>query len=136
MHRYSNWSQELKNIYDDLPELRIIHLLNDADVLALLQKTNKVYLHHPNLAYSLVDETADAGSQRETFFLNQVGFGHRVNYPDRGDFLVDDKFTFEVGGKSKTASQIMGIDKAWLTLDGIETGHSNTIPLWLFGFLY
>ena len=53
-----------------------------------------------------------------------------------GDFLVDYHITFKVGGKNKDATQIQGIEHAWLALDYIEIGTGNRIPLWLFGFLY
>jgi hypothetical protein len=59
-----------------------------------------------------------------------------VNYTDRGDFLINRKWIFEIGGKSKSDAQIRNIPKAYLALDDIETGFKNQIPLWLFGFLY
>jgi hypothetical protein len=62
--------------------------------------------------------------------------GHSVRVPARGDFLVDETLTFEVGGKNKDGSQIKEIDNSWLALDNIEIGQGNRIPLWLFGFLY
>ncbi len=34
---------------------------------------------------------------REAFFINQLSHGHILTYPKRGDFLIDDKFLFEVG---------------------------------------
>jgi hypothetical protein len=49
---------------------------------------------------------------------------------------VNNKYTFEVGGPSKTNKQIAGIQNSYLAKDNIETGHLNTVPLWLFGFLY
>ncbi len=52
-----------------------------------------------------------------------------------GDFLVDTKFTFEVGGKNKSFDQIKGITNSYLALDDIETGLGAKIPLWLFGFI-
>jgi len=30
---------------------------------------------------------------------------HKLNSPQYGDFVVDDKFTFEVGGKTKKKRQ-------------------------------
>ena len=42
-------------------------------------------------------------------FINQLSNAHRLTYPKRGDFMVDDRYLFEIG---------------------------NKIPLWLFGFLY
>lgn len=79
----------------------------------------------------------DAGCERETFFLNQLrAAGHIVAYPSRGDFTVDDRWLFEVGGAGKGFSQIKDIPDSFIAADGIETGHGNKIPLWLFGFLY
>lgn len=49
---------------------------------------------------------------------------------------IDNTFTFEVGGKNKTGMQIKDINNSYLVKDGIEIGSGNSIPLWLFGFLY
>ena len=120
--------------------------LNDASMIntlysskkgiTLLTKPEKIYLHHPNLMSCLAANRADMGNMRESFFLNQVVHLHKVQYPDQADFLVDDKWLFETGGKNKEKKQIQGHANAYLALDGIETGYGNTIPLWLFGFLY
>ncbi|MBL0707481.1 MAG: hypothetical protein JJW00_00325 [Sulfurimonas sp.] len=59
-----------------------------------------------------------------------------MHYHHQGDFLVDDKTVLAVGGKSKDAKQITGLKNAYLAIDDIESGYDNTIPLWLFGFLY
>lgn len=53
-----------------------------------------------------------------------------------GDFMVDDVYTFEIGGPSKTTEQIKGVPNAWIVSDGIKEGTVKKIPLWLFGFLY
>lgn len=120
--------------------------LNDASMIntlysskkgmTLLTKPEKIYLHHPNLMSCLAANRADVGNMRESFFLNQVVYLHKVQYPDQADFLVDDKWLFEIGGKNKGKKQIQGHANSYLALDGIETGYGNTIPLWLFGFLY
>ncbi len=78
----------------------------------------------------------EAGTIRETFFNSQLNVLHHVRLPREGDFLVDDTFVFEIGGKSKTAAQIQNLSNAFLVLDDIENGVFNRIPLWLFGFLY
>ena len=59
-----------------------------------------------------------------------------VKYPRRGDFLVDDKYLFEVGGKGKNFDQISDEPDSFLALDDIEVGHGNRIPLWMFGLLF
>ena len=71
----------------------------------------------------------------EPFFLNQLAENHSITYPDKGDFIIDDKYLFEIGGKNKTKKQIAGIKNAYIVADNIEHGASQ-IPLWLFGFLY
>ena len=59
-----------------------------------------------------------------------------VCYPAKGDFLVDGKYLFEVGGANKTLEQIKDVPDSFLAVDNTEIGYRNRIPLWLFGFLY
>ena len=47
---------------------------------------------------ALTQKAPDKGNLRETFFLNQLNVKHKVTYPKSGDFLVDEKYTFEIGG--------------------------------------
>lgn len=101
-----------------------------------LNKPDKLYLNNTNLMYALSDTFPDKGNLRESFFLNQLSVKHKVTYPNKGDFLVDNKYIFEIGGKSKTSKQIAGLDNAFVAADDIEYRYKNTIPLWLFGFLY
>ena len=61
---------------------------------------------------------------------------HTLKIPQKGDFLVDDKMLFEIGGKNKNFSQIKNIKNSFLAIDDIEIGFGNRIPLWIFGFLY
>ena len=80
---------------------------------------------------------ADVGTMRETFFLNQLrGAGHDVKYPPRGDFKVDGRWLFEVGGAGKGFSQIADEPDSYVVNDDVEIGFGSKIPLWLFGFLY
>ena len=59
-----------------------------------------------------------------------------VSYPAQGDFVVDGRYLFEVGGEKKRFTQIKDICESYVVSDNIETGTGNRIPLWLFGFLY
>jgi predicted AAA+ superfamily ATPase len=121
-----------------LDESDLLHHLNrDTAGIALLQKPDKIYLGNPNLAFALSSGSSpDRGNMRETFFLTQLMEGHHLTYPDEGDFLVDGKYLFEIGGKNKTSVQIKGKNYAFLAVDDTEYGQKNRIPLWLFGFLY
>ncbi|WP_343562096.1 hypothetical protein [Sphingobacterium sp.] len=91
---------------------------------------------YTNLSFLFAYENVNRGNLRETFFVNQLVFQQQVNFTNQGDFIVDEKYTIEIGGKNKSRKQIQGIEKAYIVADGIEFGYLNKIPLWLFGFLY
>jgi hypothetical protein len=61
---------------------------------------------------------------------------HKITASLQADFLVNEKYTFEIGGKSKTRKQLKEIPNSFVAADNIEVGNGKTIPLWLFGFLY
>jgi predicted AAA+ superfamily ATPase len=105
--------------------------------MAILQKPEKIYLNNPNLVSVLSVTEPDKGNLRETFFINQVQVSRTLHYPEKGDFIVDGKWIFEVGGKNKSDVQIKGLDQAFVVRDDVEFPVSfDTLPLWLFGFLY
>jgi len=112
------------------------HLYKSVSGTNKLQKPNKIYLDNTNLAYTLAESNTDIGNMRETFFLNQISYNHTVEYPNNGDFLVDKKFLFEIGGKSKTNQQIKQSKNSFVVADNIEYGLGNKIPLWQFGMMY
>ena len=126
--------------------MRYLILLEKADLLIRLQtssyginkmnKPEKIYLNNPNLVNALADNLSNQGTLRETFFINQLRVLHSVNWSDKSDFLVDNKYTFEIGGKNKNSKQITGIENSFIAADNIEYAQNNKIPLWLFGFLY
>lgn len=120
-----------------LEEAHIIrNLYKDAKGITKLQKPNKIFLENTNLQYALSPSQANRGNIRETFFLNQVSVKHTIEYIEGTDFLVDHHHVFEVGGKSKNKRQIRGVENSYLVVDDVEYGLGNSIPLWLFGFLY
>jgi len=110
-------------------------LSKDAKGNQILRKPNKVFLDNTNLPYCF-SATPNTGTLRETFFANQVANKHVLTFPDKGDFKVDETRVFEIGGKNKPKAQLKNVPDAYFALDDIETGFGNTIPLWLFGFLY
>ena len=67
--------------------------------------------------------------------MTNLTYQHALSYPKSGDFLVDQRHVFEVGGPNKSGKQIAGT-AGFLAIDQIEIGYQNRIPLWLFGFLY
>lgn len=112
------------------------NLQKEAKGSVKLQKPAKIYLENTNLMFVLSPSNANTGNARETFFANQVGYKNKLNYHEKTDFLVNNVYAFEIGGKDKTNKQIVGIENSFIVADGIEYGYQNKIPLWLFGFLY
>lgn len=101
----------------------------------LLNKPDKIYLENLNL-YNILCSDKNSGSIRESFFVSQIKIKHNVKYSNIGDFIVDGKYIFEIGGKNKSFKQIKDIDNSYIIADNLEIGFGNKIPLWLFGFLY
>ena len=113
----------------------IIHISHEAKRFKSIRKPDKLYLANTNL-FNALCINKDIGTVRETFFASMIGYNNSIFYNEKTDFLVNEKYHFEVGGKNKDFSQIRNINNAYLAIDGIELGYQNKIPLWLFGFLY
>jgi len=119
----------------------VLWLSRDPTGINYMNKPDKLYLHNTNLSFAFNPTQANRGNIRETSFLNQLAVRHTVNLPVQGDFFVDQKWTFEIGGKSKGGKskggkQIRDIRDSYVVRDAIEVAYDNVIPLWLFGFLY
>lgn len=125
--------------------LRMLYALDKAQILTLLSskaksykylyKPDKIFLNNTNLMNALCPNV-DKGNERETFFVCQMHVTKDVKRPKNGDFLIDDKYLFEVGGKNKTFNQIADIPNSYLAIDNTEVGFGCRIPLWMFGFSY
>ena len=101
-----------------------------------LSKPEKLFLGDTNLMNALAPNT-NSGAIRETFFASQLrAAAHKIVAPLAGDFCVNDRYLFEIGGPGKGFEQIKDIPDSYVAQDGVETGFGNKIPLWLFGFLY
>jgi len=101
----------------------------------IFSKPSKLYLNNTNLNYAYCD-TMEVGTLRESFFANQLHSKHELKYAKRGDFLVDETVTVEIGGKNKGFEQIKDLPNSYVVADDIEIGFEKKVPLWLFGFLY
>jgi predicted AAA+ superfamily ATPase len=122
-------------LLDLLHQAKLIKLLNaESEKLSYLQKPEKIFLENTNFVYLFADGKANIGSIRETFFFNQLSQIHRVSASKFGDFMVDEKYTFEVGGPNKNFQQIKGVPNSYLAID-VENSVGNKVPLWLFGML-
>ncbi len=140
----------MSNLYNELETdrnqgLKMLYALEKAGLLTLLSdkpkhidkpsRPEKIFLDNSNLMYAYATKP-NIGTVRETFFLSQLAVDHFVTYPVSGDFLVDGKYLFEVGGRKKSFEQIKDMADSYLAVDDTEIGHHNRIPLWMFGLLY
>lgn len=104
-----------------------------------IRKPGKLYFENSNLLLTIagsIKTEAETGTLRETFFVNQLSQNHKISLHEKCDFVIDEKYHFEIGGPSKKEKQISGVESSYLAIDGIETGFQKRIPLYLFGFLY
>lgn len=101
----------------------------------LLNKPDKIYLENTNL-YNILCSNQNIGSIRESFFVSQLKTVSSIKYSEIGDFVVDDRYIFEIGGKSKSFDQIKDLKNSFVVADDIEVGFASKIPLWIFGLLY
>ena len=111
------------------------HIVFEGKRFKSLQKPDKLYLANSTLFNVLCIEPK-IGTIRESFFTSQVGVNSSIYYVERGDFLIDEKYTVEIGGKNKGFEQIKDIQNSFVIADDIEIGFKNRVPLYLFGFLY
>ena len=103
---------------------------------AIIKKPEKIYLDNPNMFQALCS-ASDIGTLRESFFSGIIcNAGYSVMASKKGDFIVDGRYTFEVGGRGKSFKQIKDMDSSYVVADDVEVGNGNKIPLYLFGFLY
>ncbi len=127
----------LLSLLNYLEKAEIIYQLyrNSQDVSSLA-KPEKIFMHNTNLLNVISKNNYNIGNIRETFFLNQLSTTQIVRYSKETDFVVDNKYNFEIGDKNKQQKQIKNLSNAYVVKDNIENGIANIIPLWIFGFLY
>lgn len=131
----SSREQGLKMLYA-LERASLINLITtEPKNVKSLVKPNKILLGNPNLMYAL-SPIAEIGTIREAFFVNQLSAIAEVLYPNKGDFYVNRKYLFEVGGRKKSFEQIKDEPNSFLAVDATEIGNFSRIPLWMFGLLY
>ena len=121
-----------------LGDAKVLNLLySDKKKIGKLSKPDKVYLENPNRMYALAPTKVEVGTLRETFAVGCLSESHNVEYgKTQGDFKVDAKYTFEIGGRSKDFSQIAGVKDSYVFADDWDMPDGAKLPLWMLGFLY
>lgn len=127
---------ELAQYLEYLEKAELVSVLRmKASGDAIMRKMDKLYLHNPNLMFTLVGGEPNSGNVRETMFLCWTKQSFDVVESPISDFEIDGR-TFEVGGRKKGKKQIEQAVDGYVVADDIEYAFQNKIPLWMFGFLY
>ena len=121
-----------------LGDAKVLNLLySDKKKIGKLTKPDKIYMENTNLMYALAPTKVEVGTLRETFAISALSDSHSVEYGKaQGDFKVDAKYTFEIGGRNKTFSQIAGVKDSYIFADDWDMPDGAKLPLWMLGFLY
>ena len=121
-----------------LGDAKILNLLySDKKKIGKLSKPDKVYLENPNIMYALAPTKVEIGTLREVFAVGSLSETHTIEYgKSQGDFNVDGKYTFEIGGRNKNFTQIAGIKDSYIFADDWDIPDGAKLPLWMLGFLY
>ena len=121
-----------------LGDAKVLNLLySDKKKIGKLTKPDKVYLENPNILYALAPAKLEIGTLRETFAINSLSESHIVEYgKTQGDFKIDNKYTFEIGGRGKDFTQIAGLKDSYIFADNWDIPEGSKLPLWMLGFLY
>ena len=125
--------------------MKLFSLLSQAAILRTLSdpgtqpkraaKPEKILFDNPSVMQAL-GIIHKIGTVRESFVASMLSVCGELYAAKEGDFLLDRKYLFEVGGKNKGFSQIADRPDSYVIADNIETGFGNKIPAWLLGFLY
>ena len=125
--------------------MKFFTLLNEGAILRTLTdgttqpkraaKPEKILFDNPSVMQAL-GIIHKIGTVRESFVASMLSAAGQLHTPEAGDFLLDRKYLFEVGGRNKGFSQIADRPDSYVVAADIETGFGNKIPMWLLGFLY
>lgn len=115
----------------------LLHLIyTDNKSVTKMQKPDKIFIHNTNMLSAFAQQCL-VGTVRECFVVNQLSVKHTVEYGKTvGDFKVDGKLTFEVGGEGKSFEQIADIPNSYILADHLEFPVGKKLPIWLVGLTY
>ena len=121
-----------------LGDAKVLNLLySGTKKVGKLSKPDKVYLENPNIMYALAPTKVEIGTLREVFAVGSLSVSHTVEYGKaQGDFKIDGRYTFEIGGRNKNFTQIAGVKDSYIFADDWDMPDGAKLPLWMLGFLY
>ena len=93
-------------------------------------------MYNPNLMYCIYPIVANRQDIMETFFVNMLWKDHCVNQGNRdGAYIINGKHHFHVMSANNIRRTRNSSEQIYATYD-LNIGHTNKVPLWMFGLLY
>mgnify|MGYP003294296943 CR=1 FL=1 len=94
------------------------------------KKPARIMMHNPNLMYSIYPSVADNRDVLDTFIVNSLWKDHVVNVGGRrSGYMVDNDLQLKI-------PSVRNISQTVCEVTDTENGRTETVPVWLFGFLY
>lgn len=119
----------------------LLHAMEQTGLIRIVRKRSdnaamsigaKMLLADPSVYYALAGME---GNTREAYVVCAFESAGRVVYADsderRGDFVLDDGTTVEVGGRGKSRKQA-----DWVIRDGADIAGQGVVPLWMLGMMW
>lgn len=99
------------------------------------KKPAKVIMNNSNLIYAIYPIQGEQQDVMETFFVNALIKGHKINEGNKqGNYIIDETKKFRVCDAENTKMRLNS--DTYYARYNTEVGKDNKIPLWLLGFLY
>ena len=99
------------------------------------KKPAKVIMNNSNLIYAIYPIQVEQQDVMETFFVNALIKGHKINEGNKqGNYIIDETKKFRVCDAENTKMRLNS--DTYYARYNREVGKDNKIPLWLLGFLY
>ncbi|MBO5960821.1 MAG: ATP-binding protein [Paludibacteraceae bacterium] len=122
----------IMNYIKYLQDARLLNLLYPKDGM-FPKKPSRVFLHNTNLLYAVSVAKPDELSVMETYLYNMLHSRYKVYAKRKGTTFSVNDHDFCVYASDQ---RVKKNDHVINAISGLEIGHKNNIPLWLFGFLY
>ncbi|MEA2041393.1 MAG: AAA family ATPase [Bacteroidota bacterium] len=100
----------------------------------VMTKADSVFINNTNLLYTFSAQFKKCLIQK-TFFQHQLSVSQEVYYSQQADFEVSG-ILFDILCKESFYQKKFNEQSKIYAVDSIEIGVENSIPLWLFGFMY
>lgn len=99
-------------------------------------KPDRLLMNNSCLIAALSPDLPSRDCLLETFLHNQLRIAHQINMTNRGSYLIDLEYEFEMEWMVEGSNKGKSKSQAYMVSADAESATGNVLPLWMFGFLY